>query len=112
METRFLRRVESILALGPRSASRRHLWQRRSLLCAASLGAILFALPARAVDLVSVDINGVSGNLSSGGPALSADGNVVAFYSDASDLVSGDSNQARDVFVRDRNTLQTERVSV
>jgi MYXO-CTERM domain-containing protein len=55
---------------------------------------------------------GRSGNGPSGGPAISADGCLVAFYSDASNLVSGDSNQFRDVFVRDRCNGTTERVSV
>ena len=34
--------------------------------------------------------------------ALSADGRFVAFVSDASNLLSGDTNDFRDVFVRDR----------
>jgi len=55
---------------------------------------------------------GRSGNGPSGGPAISADGCLVAFYSDASNLVSGDTNQFRDVFVRDRCNGTTERVSV
>ena len=37
-------------------------------------------------------------------PAISADGRFVAFQSDATDLVSGDTNGVRDVFVRDRGT--------
>lgn len=45
-------------------------------------------------------------------PAISADGRFVAFYSDASNLVSGDTNGARDVFVRDLQTGETTRVSV
>ena len=45
-------------------------------------------------------------------PALSADGRYAAFYSDASNLVVGDTNAARDVFVRDLQTGQTTRVSV
>jgi Tol biopolymer transport system component len=71
-----------------------------------------FAAPAAAADLTSVSINGVSGNGGSNGVAMSADGNVVAFYSDATDLVRSDTNQARDVFVRDRNAGTTERISV
>jgi len=35
------------------------------------------------------------------GPVLSADGTVVAFESDAPDIVSGDSNGVRDIFVYD-----------
>lgn len=35
-------------------------------------------------------------------PALSADGRYIAFASDAANLVSGDSNNATDIFLRDR----------
>ncbi|HVW34731.1 MAG TPA: S-layer protein, partial [Acidimicrobiia bacterium] len=45
-------------------------------------------------------------------PALSGDGSVVAFDSFASNLVSGDSNDASDVFVFDRSSGRTTRVSV
>lgn len=45
-------------------------------------------------------------------PWLAADGRMVAFGSDASTLVEGDTNRARDVFVRDRRRGRTERVSV
>jgi Tol biopolymer transport system component len=45
-------------------------------------------------------------------PAVSADGRFAAFYSDASNLVAGDANRARDVFVRDLQTSETSRVSV
>ncbi|MBN1887132.1 MAG: carboxypeptidase regulatory-like domain-containing protein [Thermoflexales bacterium] len=45
-------------------------------------------------------------------PSLSADGRYVAFASSASSLVPGDTNDARDVFVHDRQTSQTRRVSV
>ncbi len=38
----------------------------------------------------------------SGGPATSANGRHVAFSSEASNLVPGDTNQVWDVFVRDR----------
>jgi Tol biopolymer transport system component len=61
---------------------------------------------------VSVSSNGVEGNEDSGDPAISADGRFVAFSSDASSLVTGDGNNARDVFVRDRRTGTTRRVSV
>lgn len=55
---------------------------------------------------------GRSGNGPSAGPAISADGCIVAFYSDATNLVPGDTNGFRDVFVRDRCNHTTERVSV
>jgi len=45
-------------------------------------------------------------------PAISADGQVVAFSSEASNLVAGDTNDATDVFVHDRKTGETTRVSV
>jgi Tol biopolymer transport system component len=43
---------------------------------------------------------------------ISANGRYVAFSSDASNLVPGDTNTYFDVFVRDRATGTTERVSV
>ncbi len=63
---------------------------------------------------VSLDSGGVEGNSASGfrGPSISADGRYVAFESDASNLVSGDTNGAEDVFVRDRQSGTTERVSL
>jgi len=45
-------------------------------------------------------------------PSLSADGRYVAFASLAGDLVSDDTNGASDIFVYDRRTGTTERVSV
>lgn len=45
-------------------------------------------------------------------PAISGDGRFVAFPSAASNLVAGDTNEAVDVFVRDRLAGTTERVSV
>lgn len=42
------------------------------------------------------------GDGSAAGAVMSADGNVVAFTSDATNLVPGDSNGQRDLFVRDR----------
>jgi Tol biopolymer transport system component len=44
--------------------------------------------------------------------AVSADGNVVAFTSDSSNLVPGDTNGVSDIFVRNRHNGRTERVSV
>jgi Tol biopolymer transport system component len=45
-------------------------------------------------------------------PSPSADGRTVAFYSDASDLVEGDTGTGYDVFVRDLDTRTTERITV
>ena len=61
---------------------------------------------------VSVDSSGTEGNYYSDRPSISADGQLVAFRSAASNLVSGDTNYVDDVFVHDRATGITERVSV
>jgi Tol biopolymer transport system component len=61
---------------------------------------------------VSVGAYGTQGNGASERPALSADGRYVAFSSSASNLVRGDTNAALDIFVHDRQTATTTRVSV
>jgi Tol biopolymer transport system component len=61
---------------------------------------------------VSVGPGGHQANERSFAPAISADGRFVAFASDASNLVAGDTNGATDVFVRDRMAQVTRRVSV
>jgi len=60
---------------------------------------------------VSVDSDGNQGNRESNYPAITASGRFVVFYSDASDLVPGDANGSRDVFVHDAKTGETRRVS-
>jgi Tol biopolymer transport system component len=63
--------------------------------------------------LASVTSDGTaSGNLSSHGPSLSANGRFVVFESDASDLVANDTNTEGDLFVRDLVQLTTTLVSV
>ncbi len=63
--------------------------------------------------LVSVNRDGTgSGNGVSSEPAVSADGQKVAFASLASDLVANDTNKLSDVFVRDIEKGITEVVSV
>ncbi len=61
---------------------------------------------------VSVDSGGGQATGASRREAISADGRYVAFDSDAPDLVPGDSNGTSDVFVHDRTTGATTRVSV
>ena len=57
---------------------------------------LALALPTHAAPgdttRVSVDSNGAQANGISGVPAISADGRYVAFESDATNLVSGDTN--------------------
>jgi Tol biopolymer transport system component len=61
---------------------------------------------------VSVSSAEAQGNaLSSPGP-VSADGRFIAFFSEASNLVSGDTNGVEDAFLRDLQMGTTERVSV
>jgi Tol biopolymer transport system component len=60
----------------------------------------------------SVDSNGTQSNGLSSDPSISANGSFVAFSSSGSNLVPGDSNGQQDVFLRDRQTGVTERVSV
>ncbi len=61
---------------------------------------------------VSVSSAGVAGDGGSSAPSLSADGRYVAFGSMATNLVANDTNAQRDVFVFDRTTNTTVRVSV
>lgn len=61
---------------------------------------------------VSVATGGTQGNGYSYAPSISADGRYVAFESDASNLVSGDTNYSFDIFVYDRQTNKTKRISV
>ena len=61
---------------------------------------------------VNVASNGDEANWYTNGPRISADGRYVVFDSGASNLVAGDTNFAQDIFVHDRNTGETTRVSV
>lgn len=62
--------------------------------------------------MVSVTPSGIPGNGDSLRPFVSGDGNFVAFRSQASDLVAGDTNGHWDIFVRDLAAGTTQRVSV
>jgi Tol biopolymer transport system component len=61
---------------------------------------------------VSVSSAGIGGNADSAPGSFSEDLRLVSFESDADDLVTGDTNGQRDVFVRDRSLGTTVRVSV
>jgi len=63
-------------------------------------------------ELVSVASNGTQANSISSNPIISADGRYVAFASLASNLVTADTNGRSDIFVHDRITGETRRVSV
>ncbi|HZN13787.1 MAG TPA: hypothetical protein VFB78_05960 [Acidimicrobiales bacterium] len=61
---------------------------------------------------VSLRSDGHQANRDNSDPSISADGRYVAFYSKASNLVRGDTNDKWDAFVHDRRTGKTRRVSV
>ena len=61
---------------------------------------------------ISAGTDGRPGDGRSDGPSISGDGRYVAFTSQARNLIDGDTNAAADVFVRDRATGTTRRVSV
>src|SRR5512132_1754286 len=95
----------------------------RSRLSAASLLALLVvvatvggaAAAPGLTELVSVRSNGKQGDgisARASAPAVNGNGLVVAVDSAATNLVGGDSNGAVDVFVRDRASGRTQRVSV
>jgi hypothetical protein len=52
---------------------------------------------------LSISTTGVAGNGESDWPSISTDGRLVSYTSEASNLVSGDTNGGRDIFVRDRD---------
>lgn len=61
--------------------------------------------------LLSLTPEGQPGNLYSTSPSISADGQWVAFESEATDLVSNDTNSSSDIFVRNLAAGTTTRVS-
>jgi Tol biopolymer transport system component len=69
-------------------------------------------LGAGSTSRVSVRSNGDQGRGVSGNPTVSGDGRYVAFDSFAANLVRGDTNRMPDVFVHDRASKKTKRVSV
>ena len=100
---------------------KKSLWKPRRIVGGLAGPLVLLAVipaPANAyprpgrTERVSVASNGAEGNGFSFVPSISADGRHVAFQSLATNLVPGDTNDAVDVFVRDRATGALERVSV
>ena len=61
---------------------------------------------------VSVATGGVQANGASSAPDISGDGRLVVFYSPADNLVANDTNNRSDVFLHDRQTGTTQRISV
>jgi Tol biopolymer transport system component len=61
---------------------------------------------------INVASDGTEANDDSGGAEISANGRYVTYDSFASNLVPDDTNDTQDVFVYDRKTNTTERISV
>ncbi|MFK8848992.1 TolB family protein [Streptomyces sp. Ac-502] len=68
--------------------------------------------PPSGTERASVTAEGAQANGGSSGSAISADGRYVAFASDASDLVPGDTNGQPDVFVKDLRAGAVQRVNM
>jgi hypothetical protein len=82
--------------------------------CGVHLSLYVHDLQTGVTDCVYYTYDGspITGNLDGlGGPAISADGRFVAFSSEDSKLVPGDTNGVYDIFVHDRLTGTTELVS-
>jgi Tol biopolymer transport system component len=72
---------------------------------------VRFLPPPPSTGLVSLSSDGQQGDLGSSGPYISAGARYVAFGSIATNLVPGDTNAWSDVFLHDRYTGRTWRVS-
>ena len=88
----------------PASSFSPRLWELQRLAVCAVVALAPMMLAGRASATVP--------NGPSSGPTISSNAHYVAFTSSASNLVSGDTNGASDVFVTDLGTGSTERVSV
>src|SRR5262245_15872983 len=99
-----------------RSAMRNWVMRCRGQRWAGLAGLVLAGVPAHAqtTTRVSVATGGTQANGHCGrrGLSISADGRYVAFESEASNLVVGDTNALFDIFVHDGQSGTTERVSV
>jgi len=63
------------------------------------------------IERVSLSSSGAEGNGASNEASISDDGRYVCFTSTATNLVAGDTNGLRDVFLRDRDISETYRLS-
>lgn len=62
-------------------------------------------------ELISKSTSSIEGNGKSYEPKISEDGRYIVFSSQSTNLVSGDTNNKSDIFLRDRNLNTTVRVS-
>jgi Tol biopolymer transport system component len=85
------------------------------LLCGVTivlLGSISNVAIAASLTRASISTAGIEANAGSSTAAVSADGRYVAFSSSATNLVANDTNNRDDIFLRDRQSGTTVRVSV
>lgn len=71
----------------------------------------LYDTVTQQMERVSTGIQGVTADNGSDSPSISAEGQYVVFSSDATNLVQGDSNGSRDIFLRDRTNGTINKVS-
>jgi Tol biopolymer transport system component len=69
-------------------------------------------LDKRKTSVVSLSSSGKTGNGTSSHPVISGDGRFVAFESQATNLVKGDTTKGFDLFLRDLTKRTTKRISV
>lgn len=62
--------------------------------------------------IVSVHSSGAQAGAGCDHPALTHDGGIIVWDSPSTNLVNGDANNVRDIFLRDRNALTSSRISV
>ncbi len=72
----------------------------------------VYTVSPAGLERASIGLLGAEANGDSEEPSISGDGRYVAFASSASNLATGDTNGQMDIFVYDRQTKVTERVSV
>ncbi len=69
-------------------------------------------LDAGNTEIISIDVFGQGADGDSTSPSISADGRFVAFQSEATDLVFGDSNGQIDIFIWDRQNNNMVRINL
>ena len=72
----------------------------------------LALFPAGVIEIISVHSSGAQAGAGCDHPMVNEDGRFIVWDSPSTNLVNGDSNNRTDIFLRDRQTLQTSRVSV
>src|SRR6056297_342788 len=87
---------------------------RRRLSASVAIYMLLLISPllGAQVERISLASDGSEANADSYQPALSDDGSMLAFRSNAGNLVAGDTNGQSDIFVRDLGAGTTRRVSL